>query len=150
MWAGARVRTESELGCRLWRSSLPFSTPPAASSSLSPSSASPPSSPPPPSPSLPRAPTLDSDDDLMLNGHDDDPMASGALSPAPLSNSDDSDNTMQVDSDVDVTRNPDADADGEYDDEDAEAVPPTSGASSSYHSKRVVRGYAFWWCRPGY
>ena len=44
----------------------------------------------------------------------------------------------------------DADADGEYDDEDAEAVPPTSGASSSYHSKRVVRGYAFWWCRLGY
>ena len=77
----------------------------------------------------------------MLNGHDDDdPMASGALSPvAPLSNSDDSDNTMQVDSDIDVGRNPDADADGEYDDDDdAQSVPQTSGASSSYHSKRVV------------
>ncbi|KAH9892574.1 SNF2 family N-terminal domain-containing protein [Cubamyces lactineus] len=78
----------------------------------------------------------------MLNGHDDDdPMASGALSPvAPLSNSDDSDNTMQVDSDIDVGRNPDADADGEYDDDDdAQSVPQTSGASSSYHSKRVVK-----------
>ncbi|KAI9062898.1 hypothetical protein FKP32DRAFT_760582 [Trametes sanguinea] len=79
----------------------------------------------------------------MLNGHDDDdPMASGALSPvAPLSNSDDSDNTMQVDSDIDVGRNPDADADGEYDDDDDAGVhsaPQTSGASSSYHSKRVT------------
>ena len=82
----------------------------------------------------------------MLNGHDDDPMASGALSPAPLSNSEDSDNTMQVDSDVDVTRNPDADADGEYDDDEPDGVPPTSGASSSYHNKRVVRGYVSWWC----
>ena len=79
----------------------------------------------------------------MLNGHDDDdPMATGDLSPvAPLSASEDSDNTMQVDSDVDVTRNPDADADGEYDDDDAQSPPQTSGASSSYHSKRVVRGY---------
>lgn len=77
----------------------------------------------------------------MLNGHDDDdPMASGALSPvAPLSNSDDSDNTMQVDSDVDVGRNVDADADGEYDDDDAQSVHEASGPSSSYHNKRVVR-----------
>ncbi|KAI0743539.1 transcription regulator [Daedaleopsis nitida] len=78
----------------------------------------------------------------MLNGHDDDdPMNSGELSPvAPLSASEDSDNTMQVDSDVDVTRNADADADGEFDDDDeAQSVPPTSGASSSYHSKRVVK-----------
>ena len=94
----------------------------------------------------PQALTLDSDVDYMLNGHDDDPMASGALSPAPLSNSEDSDNTMQVDSDVDVTRNPDADADGEYDDDEPDGVPPTSGASSSYHNKRVVRGYVSWWC----
>ncbi|KAI0706827.1 transcription regulator [Cerioporus squamosus] len=73
----------------------------------------------------------------MLNGHDsDDPMASG-LSPAPLSASEDSDNTMQVDSDVDVTRNPDADADGESDDDDAPSVPQTSGASSSYQSRRI-------------
>ncbi|KAI0645708.1 transcription regulator [Trametes meyenii] len=77
----------------------------------------------------------------MLSGlDDDDPMASGALSPvAPLSNSDDSDNTMQVDSDVDVGRNPDPDADGEYDDDDAQSVPPAGGASSSYHAKRVVK-----------
>ncbi|KAI0775711.1 SNF2 family N-terminal domain-containing protein [Trametes elegans] len=77
----------------------------------------------------------------MLTAHDDDdPMASGALSPvAPLSNSDDSDNTMQVDSDVDVGRNPDPDADGEYDDDDAQSVPQASGASSAYHSKRVVK-----------
>ncbi|KAL1939797.1 hypothetical protein VTO73DRAFT_9497 [Trametes versicolor] len=76
----------------------------------------------------------------MLNGHDDDdPMASGALSPvAPLSNSDDSDNTMQVDSDVDVGRNVDADADGEYDDDDAQSVHEASGPSS-YHNKRVVK-----------
>ncbi len=80
----------------------------------------------------------------MLNGHhdDDDPMADSALSPvAPLSPSEDSDNTMQVDSDVDVTRNADADADGEYDDEDAQSPPQTNGASSSYHSKRVVRAF---------
>ena len=142
---GARVRTESELGCRLWRSSFPFSTPPAAASSLSPPSPSPSSSHPSAPPS-PQALTLDSDVDYMLNGHDDDPMTSGALSPAPLSNSDDSDNTMQVDSDVDVTRNPDADADGEYDDEKPDGIPQPSGTSSSFHSKRVVRSYAPWWC----
>ncbi|KAI0823634.1 transcription regulator [Trametes gibbosa] len=79
----------------------------------------------------------------MLNGRDDDdPMASGALSPvAPLSNSDDSDNTMQVDSDVDVGRNPDADADGESDDDDddAQSVQDTGGPSTSHQAKRVVR-----------
>ena len=83
----------------------------------------------------------------MLNGIDsDDPMAS-ALSPGPLSASEDSDNTMQVDSDVDVTRNPDADADGESDDDDAQSVPQTSGASSSYQSRRLVCGFngGSWW-----
>ena len=82
----------------------------------------------------------------MLNGHDDDdPMASGALSPvAPLSNSEDSDNTMHIDSDLDTSRNPDVDADGEYDDDDdAEPVPQPSGATSSYHSKRAVRRLRF-------
>ena len=75
----------------------------------------------------------------MLNGHDDDDPMASALSPvAPLSPSEDSDNTMNVDSDVDITRMPDADADGEYDDDEPQPPPPPSGASSSYHTKRIV------------
>ena len=64
---------------------------------------------------------------------------------APLSASDDSDNSMQIDSDLDIHRDPDVDAEGEEDANDEEediplpAPPHSNGASGSYHSKRAVR-----------